>query len=120
MRQSHTAVVARNETWLGRFETEPWETAWASEAIFFMRQLHPDLWKIQMECQAEISPDGMVWQALSKHSYEFDIHEPLHFIQLTCFGGWLRLTGTVTENLGSSRSHDPHLYRFMAYLALKS
>lgn len=120
MRQSHTAVVARNEAWLGPFETEPWETAWAGEAIFFVRQLHPGTMKINMECQAEISPDGLVWQSLSKHSFHFDEHEPLHFIQLAHFGGWLRLTGTVAESTATSGFLDLRMHRFMTYLTLKS
>ena len=39
MRQSHTAVLERNVVWAGSFETEPYEAAWASEAVFFVRTL---------------------------------------------------------------------------------
>ena len=34
VRQSYTAVVERNKAWVGPFETEPYEAAWATEAIF--------------------------------------------------------------------------------------
>ena len=39
LRRSYTAVVERNALWQGDFATEPYEAAWASEAIFFVRAL---------------------------------------------------------------------------------
>ena len=39
LRRSYTAVVERNREWRGLFATEPYEAAWASEAIFFIRAL---------------------------------------------------------------------------------
>ena len=39
MRESHTAVVERNVVLEGPFATEPYEVAWASEAIYFLRVL---------------------------------------------------------------------------------
>ena len=39
LRRSYTAVVERNALWQGEFATEPYEAAWASEAIFFVRAL---------------------------------------------------------------------------------
>ncbi len=41
MKQSHTTVLERNTEWSGRFETEPYEVGWASEAIFFARVCSP-------------------------------------------------------------------------------
>ena len=37
MRQFYTAVVERKETVSEGFTTHPYEAAWASEAIFFVR-----------------------------------------------------------------------------------
>ena len=34
VRRSYTAIVERNVRWEGEFATEPYEAAWASEAIF--------------------------------------------------------------------------------------
>ena len=34
MRQSHTAVVERNQCWEGEFATERYEVGWSPEAIF--------------------------------------------------------------------------------------
>ena len=56
MRQSHTAVVARNAAWDGPFATEPWEAAWAAEAIYFVRLLTPVTFRVVMQYSVEISP----------------------------------------------------------------
>lgn len=45
VRQSYTAVVERNRVWTGHYETEPYEAAWASEAIFFIPLWKPAIWK---------------------------------------------------------------------------
>ena len=118
MRQSHTAVVARNAAWDGPFATEPWETAWAAEAIYFVRLLHPAPFPVHMQCIADISPDGIHWAELSRRAFGLDRENPLGYMQLNHFGGWLRLSGQVScapefrDRLGE--------LRFMAYLALKS
>ena len=121
MRQSHTAVVARNEVWDGSFATEPWETAWAAEAIYFVRILDPSPFSIIMQYRVEISPDGINWAELSQGTFEFDEQNPLWYRQLNHFGGWLRLSGTVSPppelKAGYYRLNLPH---FMAYLSLKS
>jgi hypothetical protein len=43
MRQSFTAVVERNVTWQGEFAVEPYEAAWATEAIYFVRVLDAEI-----------------------------------------------------------------------------
>ena len=37
MRHFMTAALERHREYVGEFQTEPYETAWASEAIFFLR-----------------------------------------------------------------------------------
>ena len=39
VRRSYTATIERNVRWQGEFASEPYEAAWASEAIFFVRAL---------------------------------------------------------------------------------
>ena len=39
IRESQTAVVARNERWTGAAATEPYEAGWAKEAVIFVRAL---------------------------------------------------------------------------------
>ena len=39
LRESLTTLVERNQVWQGRFESEPCEAAWATEAIYFVRAL---------------------------------------------------------------------------------
>ncbi len=121
MRQSHTAVVARNEAWDGPFTTEPWETAWAAEAIYFVRILDPIRIATVVQFRVEISPDGIHWAELSQDTFNFDEQNPLWYMQLNHFGGWLRLSGTVSRSAEREaryyRANPPH---FMAYLSLKS
>ena len=62
LRESQTAVVARNETWSGAVATEPYEAGWASEAVIFVRALE-DAEGAPGEARVEISPDGMRWVA---------------------------------------------------------
>ncbi|MEZ4861174.1 MAG: hypothetical protein R3C14_07705 [Caldilineaceae bacterium] len=95
MRESHTAVIERNVTWRGTFATEPYEVAWAGEAIFFVRVLAKENLPAILAAHVEISPDGMHWchegeiLYLPTEEYEGD----LAFCRVTHFGGWLRLTG---------------------------
>lgn len=109
MRQSHTAVLARNETWEGRFETEPFETAWASEALFFLRVLKGHAPEGSM-ARVQVSPDGMRWcDEGSRLPFPTDPDEPT-FVRVREFGGWLRLVGELPE--GASPT-------VVAYLSLK-
>ena len=39
LRSAYTAVIARGQWWDGPWESEPYEAAWAAEAIFFVRVL---------------------------------------------------------------------------------
>ena len=101
MRQSHTAVVERNQRWEGDFATEPYEAGWSHEAIFFVRILRaeatdsPSL--IDVELQVQISPDGIHWcdegsrlNFVAQHALD----KP-SFVRMSHYGGWLRLAGRV-------------------------
>ena len=61
LRRSYTAIVERNVEWLGEFATEPYEAAWASEAIFFVRALDISEGFDGAEARVQISADGIRW-----------------------------------------------------------
>lgn len=110
MRRSATAVIERNTTWSGAFATEPWEAAWAREAIFFVRQLHAQdgSQNTVLTARVQISPDGIHWVDESSQLTLRGTQE-LAFVQVREFGGWLRLAGAVEA--GSTR--------VIVYLSLK-
>ena len=103
MRQSHTAVVERNQLWEGDFVTEPYEVGWSHEAIFFVQILRtepadsPSL--IDVELQVQISPDGIHWCDEGSRLNFFVQHtlDTPSFVRVSHYGGWLRLAGTVKD-----------------------
>lgn len=109
MLESYTAAVARNDEWSGAWATEPYETAWANEAIFFVRVLKAAGEARSVHARVQISPDGMHWIDEGS-TLEIPVREGLSFVRVKHFGGWLRLAGLTPEG---SR------LRVMAYLALK-
>ncbi|MDR1383820.1 MAG: hypothetical protein LBJ67_08260 [Planctomycetaceae bacterium] len=100
MRQFYTATLERHTKFSGTFATEPFETAWSSEAIFFVRietftgsGSKPDETE-SVDARVQISADGIHWID------EETAFEPLHscgdyFVRVKHFGGWLRLLGHV-------------------------
>lgn len=110
MRQSHTAVLARNEVWEGSVATEPYEVAWASEAVFFLRALEPVEEVHRVSLDVQISPDGIHWCSHGAVlSVSGDPQVPSS-VPVRDFGGWLRLVGEVPEGMS---------LKVIAYLALK-
>ena len=103
MRQSHTAVVERNQLWEGDFVTEPYEAGWSHEAIFFVRILRaeaadsPSL--IAVELQVQISPDGIHWcdEGSQMNFVAQHVLDKPSFVRVSHYGGWLRLAGTVKD-----------------------
>ncbi len=89
MRESYTAAVERNVVCGRDFTSEPYEAAWADEAIFFIRVLDPNH-KGKLAFTAEISPDGMRWCAEGS-TCEIAEGADLGFIRVKHFGGWLRI-----------------------------
>ena len=103
MRQSHTAVVERNQLWEGDFTTEPYEAGWSHEAIFFVRILRVEATNssslIDVELQVQISPDGIHWcdeGSRRKFIAQHTLDKP-SFVRVSHYGGWLRLAGTVND-----------------------
>ena len=98
MRQSHTAVVERNQLWEGDFITEPYEVGWSHEAIFFVRILRAEE-RPEVEARVQVSPDGIHWcdegsrlNFVAQHALD----KP-SFVRVSHYGGWLRLAGTVKD-----------------------
>jgi len=103
MRQSHTAVVERNQLWEGDFTTEPYEAGWSHEAIFFVRLLRAEAANssslIAVELKVQISPDGIHWcdeGSRLNFSVQHTLDTP-SFVRVSHYGGWLRLAGTVKD-----------------------
>jgi hypothetical protein len=61
MRESITAVVARGDTWTGVTASEPYDVAWAGEAVIFLRSLGAEGNPEQARAWVQISPDGIRW-----------------------------------------------------------
>jgi hypothetical protein len=61
MRESITAVVARGDTWTGVAASEPYDVAWAGEAVIFLRSLGAEGNPEQARAWVQISPDGIRW-----------------------------------------------------------
>ena len=98
IRNAYTAVLARGETWEGLVHTEPYEAAWAAEAVFFVRvmQVKAGAGSVAM-AQVQISPDGMHWV---NEGASMDLQaqpEALSFVRVANFGGWLRLAVAVPQ-----------------------
>ena len=94
MRQFHTAVVERRELFSGEFATQPHEAGWAAEAIFFVR-VEEVVGHGELDLAVQLSVDGTRW--LDEGSrVTFLTTEGDHFLRIGHFGGWLRLTGSIT------------------------
>lgn len=111
MRQSHTAVIERNVEWQGEFAVEPYEAAWANEAIYFVRALEvagsPDL----AMANVQISPDGMHWCDEGAQLLLPYTADEVTFCRVSHFGGWLRLRGALPPGVR---------LKVIVYLVLKS
>jgi hypothetical protein len=89
MRESYTAAVERNIVCAAGFASEPYEAAWADEAIFFIRKLEPT-GKDALRFGVEISPDGMHWCAEGTVC-DLATDAELGFVRVRHFGSWLRI-----------------------------
>lgn len=104
---SFTAVIEKNSTFTGPFDTEPYEAAWAREARWFIRAM-----ELQgaLSVTPQISPDGLFW--CNEGRDPLVIREPgVYSFTLREFGGWLRLHGDVTGEQAKTK--------VLIYLVLK-
>ena len=94
VRRSYTATVERNVRWQGEFATEPYEAAWASEAIFFVRALDVSQ-EFSGTAHVQISADGIHW---ADEGTTFDLpttKDQVTFCKVNHFGGFLRIRGAL-------------------------
>lgn len=110
LKRSHTYVLALNTQWAGEFASEPYETAWAREAIVFVRTLAAENLKAEAEARVQISPDGMHWCDEGTRLALAAKTDAVTFCRVAHFGGWLRLVGELPA--GSA-------IKVIAYVALK-
>ncbi|MDP3749386.1 MAG: hypothetical protein Q8Q88_20305 [Phenylobacterium sp.] len=96
LRESLTAVVARNETWTGASATEPYEAGWASEAVIFVRALEAAKGEMA-QAFVEISPDGMRWIREGASLVLPAQADDLAVARVSHFGNWLRLAATLPD-----------------------
>jgi hypothetical protein len=96
LRESQTAIVARNERWTGQAATEPYEAGWASEAVLFVRALANARGK-PGRARVEISPDGMRW-IVEGTSFALPTKAgAVTFARVAHFGNWLRIAADLPK-----------------------
>ena len=111
VRNTYTAVIARGEAWSGAVATEPYEAAWASEAVFFVRALEARGKGPNGQARVQISPDGMNWVDEGTKIRMPAKPGEVTFGRVANFGGWLRLVAQVPAKAG---------LKVVATLALKA
>ena len=112
MRNTYTAVIARGDVWEGALQTEPYEAAWAGEAVFFVHVMEvTGQGNSPVVARVQISPDGMRWVDEGATLTIAPQADSLSFARVGNFGGWLRLSVTVPAALG---------IKVVATLALKA
>jgi hypothetical protein len=95
LRENHTAVITRNESWTGAVASEPYECGWASEAIVFLRALELSGPAPTAQARVQISPDGIRWVdegtviALPARA------DAVTFGKVRHFGNWLRVAADL-------------------------
>lgn len=110
VRRSFTAVIEKNATWSSDFETEPYETGWATEARWFIRILELKGKDAAFAVTPQVSPDGLFW--CDEGREQLVMREPgMYSFALRDFGGWLRLKAKVSGGEPSVKG--------LIYLALK-
>jgi len=108
LRESVTAVVARNETWIGTAATEPYEAGWATEAVFFVRALKASTGPV-VEAAVEMSPDGMRWVSEGTTLTLPREVDAIAMARIRHFGNWLRLSATLPDGASNTLLITLHL-----------
>lgn len=89
MRNFYITVLTRKQTINEDFQTHPYETAWASEAMFFIT-VDEIAAGTRLQAAVQVSPDGIRW--VDEGTVFEAIDEPgLYLVKVREFGGWLRL-----------------------------
>lgn len=95
MLTSATTMVERRTVLTSDHGTHPYEAAWASEALFFVRTdgPHPEL-----TIQPQVSPDGIDWLDRGR-PVTLPADRDLVDVDMVRFGTWVRLhlTGATPD-----------------------
>jgi hypothetical protein len=97
MRHFQNSVLDYKHELKGDYSSAPMETAWATEAMFFVRLENVSGTGFLFNARAQISVNGIDWIDEGT-SFATISGEGQYVIRLKHFGGWLRLVG---EQLGS-------------------
>jgi hypothetical protein len=110
LREAYTAVISQGETWKGTATTEPYEAAWASEALFFLQALKVRGTPGDVRAKVQISPDGMHWADEGTEVRLPRDEQEVTFCRVERFGQYLRLSASLPEGVE---------YQILATLSLK-
>lgn len=91
MRESQTAILERGLELTGEWVTEPFETAWAGEARWFVQFLEPGSGSVSLRSQ--VSADGLTWVDHEDAPVSGEAAGVLT-APVRDFGHWLRLVVT--------------------------
>ena len=94
MKHFHTVVLERMNWFTADFNTEPYEAAWASEAIFFIRVLDCPQESWCLNSAVQIAVDGIDWVD-DQARFDPVTETGTYVLKVTHFGGWLRLRSTL-------------------------
>ena len=97
LRESHTAVVARNELWAGAAATEPYEAGWASEAIFFVRALEAPKRPAPARPHRDLARRHALGRRRHASSTLPAAADAVTFARVSHFGDWLRIVAELPE-----------------------
>ena len=101
LRNAYTAVLARGDVWAGEVHTEPYEAAWAAEAVFFVHVMEVTQGSAgHAVARVQISPDGLRWVDEGAQMRIEARRDVLSFARVNNFGGWLRLSVIVPDGAG--------------------
>lgn len=95
MRNSMTAVLERDGITGQTYTTEPYETAWAGEARWFVRTLEIPETVERVDLTVQVSPDGLHWCDAEDDNHSIDKTGVVSWTTRD-FGGWLRLRASVS------------------------
>ena len=96
MREAITAVVARGDIWSGIAASEPYDVAWAGEAVIFLRSLGATGNPQEARAWVQISPDGLRWVDEGSMLAIPDV-DGISSVRIRNFGTYLRIRTVLPE-----------------------
>jgi hypothetical protein len=93
MRRFYTSVVELRQPFTSAIASEPYECGWADEAIFFITAEEEGAEFDEIDLEVQISADGIRW--VSEGTQVRMTGPGLAACQVSHFGGWLRISGTI-------------------------